>query len=84
MPERNQFDQTLRFVLAGLDFPARRWQILAQADFYGADIVTTLRLRRLPPDQSYRDLGEVLETLARTARPSEAVPGDRGHRGEVA
>ena len=61
----NQFDQSLRFVLDGLDFPAERWQILTQADIYGADSVTVQRLRRLPSRvDSYRDLGDVLDRTA--------------------
>lgn len=68
MTEWNRTDQPLRFVLAGLDFPARRWEILTQADTYGADIVTTQRLRRLPTrEQPYRDVSDVVDTLARTA-----------------
>lgn len=70
MTEWEQNDQPLCFVLAELDFPARRWEILTEADIYGADIVTTRRLRRLPPrEQPYRDLGDVLDTLARTSAP---------------
>ncbi|HEX3646866.1 MAG TPA: DUF2795 domain-containing protein [Pseudonocardiaceae bacterium] len=56
--------QSLRFVLDGLTFPAERWEILAAADFYGADVHTSRRLRGLPVrDRPYRDLQEVLHAL---------------------
>lgn len=56
--------QSLRFVLDGLSFPAERWEIVAAADFYGADVHTSRRLRNLPPrDRPYRDLQEVLRAL---------------------
>jgi hypothetical protein len=31
-------------VLAGLTYPAAKWQIVGQADAYGADAVTTAQL----------------------------------------
>lgn len=34
MTEWDQKDQPLCFVLAELDFPARRWEILTEADIY--------------------------------------------------
>ncbi|HEX5120192.1 MAG TPA: hypothetical protein VFW65_33825 [Pseudonocardiaceae bacterium] len=56
--------QSLRIVLADLAFPARRWEIITKADWYGADAVTTLRLRRLPArTRPYRDLRELMRTL---------------------
>lgn len=56
--------QSLRFVLDGLTFPAERWEILAAADFYGADVHTSRRLRALPPrDRPYRDLQDILHAL---------------------
>ena len=30
-------DQRLRHVLAGLSFPARRWEVIVEAEHYGAD-----------------------------------------------
>ena len=36
-------------VLDGLVFPARRWQLIAQAQHYGATCDYTLALSRLPP-----------------------------------
>jgi uncharacterized protein DUF2795 len=56
--------QSLRFVLDGLRFPAERWEIVAAADFYGADVHTSRRLRTLPlRDRPYRDLQDVLHAL---------------------
>lgn len=55
---------TLSAVLDGLAFPAQRWQILTQADMYGADAATLDRLLRLPRRQrAYRDLRDVMSTL---------------------
>lgn len=56
--------QSLRFVLDGLTFPAERWEIVAAADFYGADVHTSRRLRGLPlRNRPYRDLQDVLRAL---------------------
>lgn len=56
--------QSLRFVLDGLTFPAERWQIITAADFYGADVGTCQRLRKLPlRDRPYRNLQEVVRAL---------------------
>jgi hypothetical protein len=63
----NERDQrSLRFVLAGLDFPARRWEILTAADWYGADAPTKRLLHTLPArDRPYRDLRDVITALDR-------------------
>ncbi|HEY1574677.1 MAG TPA: hypothetical protein VGG05_25325 [Pseudonocardiaceae bacterium] len=56
--------QSLRIVLADLTFPARRWEIITKADWYGADAVTTHRLHQLPArPKPYRDLRELIRTL---------------------
>ena len=49
-------------ILDGLVFPAQRWQIVTQAELYGADSVTIDRLRHLP-QRAYADCGEVTRTL---------------------
>jgi len=36
-PEPDPLAVRLGHVLAGLRFPATRWQLVAQADYYGAD-----------------------------------------------
>ncbi|GAA2852827.1 hypothetical protein GCM10010472_07530 [Pseudonocardia halophobica] len=45
-------------VLAGLTYPAAKWQIIAHADHYGADSVTTAQLWSLPIG-TYPDLAAV-------------------------
>ena len=67
-------------VLDGLSFPAARWQVLAQADHYGADSVSRAQLSNLPV-RTYPDLAEVLAALGlyvpdrrlRGVRPPPAV-----------
>jgi hypothetical protein len=49
-------------VLAGLGYPAAKWQIVVQADHDGADAVTMAQLWSLPPG-SYVDLAEVCQAL---------------------
>lgn len=48
----------IRDVLNGLEFPARRWQLIAQAQYYGAHSACTSELSRLPA-REYRSLGDV-------------------------
>ncbi|HEX3591299.1 MAG TPA: hypothetical protein VHV74_16895 [Pseudonocardiaceae bacterium] len=56
--------QSLRIVLADLTFPAQRWEIITQADWYGADAVTTHWLRQLPSRaQPYRDIRDLMRAL---------------------
>jgi hypothetical protein len=55
-----------RQVLAGLIFPAHRWQVIAQAQYYGAGADFLRALDRLPT-RSYRNIGEVLAQLAEFA-----------------
>lgn len=50
-------------VLAGAPFPARLWQLLAQADLNGADSHTRRVLTHLA-EQSYAGVSEVAEALA--------------------
>jgi hypothetical protein len=49
----------LATVLAGLAFPARTWQLVVQADYYGADSITRAELGRLPAGE-YPNLPAVL------------------------
>lgn len=66
-------------VLDGLLYPAARWQVIAQADHYGADAVTRAQLVALPV-RAYVDLGAVLAALGlfvpdrrrRTGTPASA------------
>jgi hypothetical protein len=66
-------DQTLRFVLAELNFPAERWQIITSADLWGADAGTCERLRRLPlRSKPYRDVQDVVDALDSIPSPRPA------------
>lgn len=49
-------------VLAGLPFPAAKWQLVVHAEDYGADVVTREQLWSLAPGV-YADLGAVLAVL---------------------
>lgn len=51
-------------VLVGLVFPAQRWQLIAQAQYYGAGPAYTTELAQLP-EQTYQSLREVAVELAR-------------------
>jgi Protein of unknown function (DUF2795) len=53
-------------VLAGLVFPAAKWQLIMKAEEYGADGATRAELWALPTG-SYRDLPAVLGALAAVA-----------------
>ena len=59
-------------VLAGLSYPARTWQLLAQADYYGADYSTRAELARLPVG-TYDSLDAVLEGLLGVQRRRESI-----------
>ena len=52
-----------RYALAGLSFPAERWQIIPWANDYGADAITLHDLHNLPR-QSYRTISEAIDTIA--------------------
>ena len=55
-------------VLEGVTYPARTWQLLAQADYYGVDTHTREQLHRLPID-TYTGPDAVLAVLAGAAAP---------------
>jgi len=63
-------DQRLRHVLAGLSSPARRWEVIVEAEHYGADARTRQELRALPDAQfeSYPALLWALERAQARAR----------------
>jgi hypothetical protein len=58
-----------RQILAGLVFPAHRWQVIAQAQYYGAGADFLLALDRLPT-RTYSNIGEVLTQLTELASGS--------------
>lgn len=54
-------------VLAGMVFPAAKWQLVMHAEAYGADAATRAELWALPTG-SYADLKSVLEAVAAARR----------------
>jgi hypothetical protein len=61
-------------VLAELDYPAAKWEVLAEADHYGADMASRAQLWALPAG-TYPDLTSVLVGLGLVGAPP---PGPRG------
>jgi hypothetical protein len=59
-----QATEIVRQVLAGLAFPAEKWQIVTQADLYGADTRTRQLLLGLPV-REYRSPTDISSTLER-------------------
>jgi|SRR5882757_7372033 len=60
----------IRQVLAGLPFPAHRWQVIAQAHYYGAGSSYTVALGQLPARIYY----SVAEVAAQLKAPSQQPP----------
>lgn len=52
----------IRQVLADLRYPAERWQVIAEAQYYGAGSECITRLVRLPV-RSYANIDEVTREL---------------------
>jgi hypothetical protein len=61
-------------VLAGVTFPAMRWQLLAQADYYGADHRSRAELADLPEGR-YADIATVQRALRQVRRLGGGSPG---------
>ena len=59
----------LQQVLAGQSFPAARWELIAAAEMYGADLVTRSDLQALLPFR-FHSLAEVLLAVEGTRRAS--------------
>jgi len=59
----------LQQVLAGQSFPAARWELIAAAEMYGADLVTRSDLQALLPVR-FHSLAEVLLAVEGTRRAS--------------
>jgi len=55
-------EQAVRQVLRGLHYPAERWQVITQAELYGADVGTRERLHELPT-RRYRSCTDVAAEL---------------------
>ena len=62
-PPKSINSERFRYALAGLRFPAERWQIVAWANDYGADAFTMDDLHNLPR-RSYRDIRDVIDAVA--------------------
>jgi hypothetical protein len=82
MPESHMDHQHVAPVFSGLMFPARTWQLIAQADYYGADYHLRAALSRLP-DGDYVDLAAVVGALGNPTPPNSPRPmnsvGWHGH-----
>lgn len=63
----------LGHVLADVDFPAAKWQLVTHAENYGADATTRDDLWRLPAGE-YADLVAVLVALGYVVRAASAPP----------
>jgi len=78
----------IRQVLAGLAFPAHRWQVIAQAHYYGAGSAYTVALGQLPA-RIYHSVAEVAAQLntppesPRRAHRPMPVPSLARHRTPV-
>lgn len=70
--------QRIGQVLAGIEFPAAKWQLIMHAEEYGADATTRAELWSLPA-RSYGDLVAVLAALGLVAPPT-AIRLGRAHR----
>ncbi len=69
-PHVAQLREGLRHVLSELRFPARRWQVIAEADSWGVGGPLRQVIGRLP-DGSYPSLAVILEVLTGPAgRPA--------------
>lgn len=88
--EHQRLRDSLGPVLAGLRWPAFRWQVLAEAEAWGVSGVVREQLVPLP-DGRYPSLEIILEVLVAAARgrirrpaPDPAVGADRLHPAERA
>lgn len=74
-------------VLSDLEFPACRWQLIAEAVAYGADNVTLAKLHRLPPRRyvSCEEVAAAIDATCRRRLPRRAVviPMNVPHRSLV-
>ncbi len=63
----------LRQVLAGIQFPVERWQLIAWAQHYGADYTTLRELEMLPPS-TFRCMEQVVARVLQAAGPQAHAP----------
>lgn len=81
----------IRQVLAGLRFPAQRWQVIAQAHYYGAGSGYSFALNRLPA-RTYLGTDDIASQLlaarvrshrrVNVCRRSEELDAPRPRHGE--
>ena len=57
----------LRFVLNGTSFPADRWELIARAEYYGADPATLRELHGLE-QRRYAGLTDIIDAISRFHR----------------
>lgn len=70
-----QFRESLQQILSGLRFPARRWEVIAEADAWGVGGPLRQAISRLP-DGNYPSLAVVIDVLT---GPAGRTPSDPGH-----
>jgi hypothetical protein len=68
--------QRISQVLAGITFPAAKWQLIMHAEDYGADAATRAELWSLPA-MTYADLPDVLAALGLVGAPRRPAGGHR-------
>ncbi len=71
---RAELEHCFASVLDGLTFPAQRWQILATAEYYGAD-GDTLRLLHSLRATQYRTFADVTDDIATSADVRDRLAG---------
>jgi hypothetical protein len=81
-PSTSLLTENVRPALRGLRFPAERWEIVTQAEFYGADRRTRTLLAGLP-DGRYTSLAAIATAL--TVRAENLLDyGDRAGKKQTA
>ncbi len=81
-PHVAQLRESLHQVLSGLRFPARRWEVIAEADAWGVGGPLRQAIGRLP-DGNYPSLGVVVDVLTGPAGRTAPDPGHAATTGRV-
>lgn len=69
-----QLRESLHHILSGLRFPARRWEVIAEADAWGVGGPLRQAIGRLP-DGNYPSLAVVIDVLTGPAGRTAPDPG---------
>lgn len=77
-----QLRESLHHVLSGLRFPARRWEVIAEADAWGVGGPLRQTIGRLP-DGNYPSLAVVVDVLTGPAGRTAPDPGYAATPGRV-